>query len=157
MIVFHNNTGFNVGQYEPGRREAWATAPDDEIEQLARQRGLASRLPSPIENPAGPAARSGDRTSADFFRNFYVVTDIEDFVNLANLGRNVVLQSRRATTGSRACTGDDGSLSIAVRTGRYINLEVAGKSRDAAIVSFNTSMAETALSQMGIAPISSTP
>jgi LAS superfamily LD-carboxypeptidase LdcB len=156
IIAFHNNAAFNILRYGQPERESnserWAAATEEEIRSLAQAAGL--RLPDHITNPRGPASQSGMSISSDYYRNFFLTTRIEDFLNLGNAGRNVVLQSRSPrSVDSRTCTGDDGSLSIALRDARYINIEIAGRQFfESNIVAFNIEMAKQALDSLGIRP-----
>lgn len=51
----------------------------------------------------------------NYYRNFYLVTKIGDFLRLKSKGYNGVLQKSTAT--------DDGSLSIYLAKNDYINVE----------------------------------
>lgn len=51
----------------------------------------------------------------NYYRNFYLMTNLSDYLRLKNLGFNGVLQKTNAT--------DDGSLSIFLAKGDYINVE----------------------------------
>jgi len=51
----------------------------------------------------------------NYFRNFYLVTKISDFLRLKNKGYNGILQKSSAT--------DDGSLSVYLAKSEYINVE----------------------------------
>jgi len=50
-----------------------------------------------------------------FYRNFYLVTQVKDFLLFKSLGYNVVLQS--------SAVSDDGSLSVVLANQQYINVE----------------------------------
>ena len=56
-----------------------------------------------------------DTSQRNNIDDFILVTRQDDFVSLAGQGRNVILQSTSAP--------NDGSLSIALRSGRYVNVE----------------------------------
>ncbi|WP_058519232.1 hypothetical protein [Legionella parisiensis] len=73
---------------------------------------LKDYLPGkPLENDAQAIHLVPD----NYFRNFYLVTKINDFLRLKSKGYNGVLQKSSAT--------DDGSLSIYLAKNEYINVE----------------------------------
>jgi hypothetical protein len=148
IIAFHNNVSFNIKEYRPGGSDAWAAATMKEIKSLAKARNIA--LPKGVKNPSVSTAQKGNPKSANY-HNFYLTTDINDFLNLRAQNYNVVLQSPspRKITGKR-CSKDDGSLSIALGGARYINIETYEKNSNIKIDAFTTSMAETALNSLGI-------
>jgi LAS superfamily LD-carboxypeptidase LdcB len=163
VVAFHNNLGFSIQAYQSGGSDVWATATVREIRGLATAGGftarlsaLESRLPRGLQNPivqsqSRPGGMSQEewRRQPEFARNFFVTTQIEDFLSIAEAGQyNVVLQTRQ-NIGAPAGR-DDGSLSIALGGERYINIEVAGKQQNADIVAFNQQMATDALTRLGI-------
>lgn len=131
VIAFHNNTqhsGLSIHSYERRGAEAGATERDP---------AATGGHPNPTIQPP---ATADQRTDPD---NFFLTTRPADFAGLG-AHYNVVLQS--------AHPADDSSLSVALGSTPYINVEAGGKTPDAGIVTFNTAMAEAALTQLGINP-----
>ncbi len=60
-------------------------------------------------------AKAIHMSPANYYRNFYLVTQLKDYVRLKMDGFNGILQKTSAT--------DDGSLSIFLAKGEYINVE----------------------------------
>ncbi len=125
VVTFHNNTPgrFSIRSYQPRGSEAGATETD----------------PALLGGRTNPSIRSGEDPD-----NFYLVTQLQDYDVLVG-SRNVVLQS--------GSPHDDGSLSVALRGQRYINVEAEGKryrgNTDPAFAT-NRTMAEELFRHMGV-------
>ncbi|EHL32715.1 hypothetical protein LDG_5311 [Legionella drancourtii LLAP12] len=66
-------------------------------------------------NPLERDAQAIHMLPRNYYRNFYLVTKISDFLRLKSKGYNGILQKNSAT--------DDGSLSIYLAKNEYINVE----------------------------------
>jgi chemotaxis protein histidine kinase CheA len=150
IIALHNTKYLSIKEYTK-KSKRWAVATAAEIKAMAKKERVA--VPSSIQNPMGPASMSArKRRSIEHYRNFFLTTKVRDFLQLGRAGYNVVLQSpkvgpkspKRRSRSRKKCTGDDGSLSVALKSARYINIEVGGKKRSDIIIDFNTKMAEAA-------------
>ena len=123
VVAFHNNTPtvrperrgttLSIHWFREGRRSAGATArvsnnPTD-AEKLQRAFDALRRDPG-LAHPTNPHIETGQDPD-----NFVLVTDWRDFVTFVRQGRNTVLQASEPT--------DDGSLSVLLRSQRYINVE----------------------------------
>lgn len=102
LVAFHNNSGLSITDYQPGGSSAAATETD----------------PTRTGGATNPNVVSG-RGPHDYI----LTTDPRDFAALSG-AQNVVLQSSTIPVGSAA---DDGSLSVALATDRYVNIEGFGK------------------------------
>lgn len=146
VVAFHNNAvptgggGLSIAAYRPGGSEANATETDP-----ARLRGGASTGPA----PANPSALPRGVPHADP-HNFLLTTDPGDFAAFRGTF-NVVLQEN--TLGSGSSLADDGSLSVALRGARYVNVEARDKAfagRPSAAFIENLAMGTEVLTAMGI-------
>lgn len=122
VVAFHNNAGLSIANYAPGGSEAHATETDP-----VRLRGGSTSGPIPA-NPSQLAA--GTTGGHPRPHNFLLVTDPRDFATFRPRF-NVVLQEETAAApgaaGSAGAVRDDGSLSVALRNDRYVNVEAFGK------------------------------
>jgi len=128
IVAFHGNLpsppGLNIHSYEPtpghSERRATATLQTDRVRLERAFRDLRVNPGSSIPpNPSNRANISSLRNphiqTGQDIDDFILVTDPNDFVAFVRQGRNVVLQ--------REDPPDDGSLSVVLRSGRYINIE----------------------------------
>jgi len=144
VMAFHNNRDqatarnsrrdLTINSYRPGRGEASATETDPSrlntaFTQINQNAG--SGVPTTPSNPHIQTGRDVD--------DFILVTSIPDFVNAYRAGRNVVLQIENPP--------QDGSLSVSLSGGRYVNIE-AQKSRSTNTI--QEAMGQEALSGMGV-------
>jgi hypothetical protein len=126
VVSFHNNTtpgGLAIGSYQPGGTEAGATETD----------------PARTGGGANPTIHSSEDPD-----NYFLVTDPADFAGLRGT-RNTVLQASSPT--------DDGSLSVALASARYINVEAEGKpfpGRTHAHFVTNLAMGLEVMQQLGV-------
>ncbi len=142
ISVFHNNRDvgsrparqrsrdLTIRSYLPRGREAGATETD---RSRLRPAFTILRSNPGLSNPQNPhieASRDID--------DFILVTDPNDFVSLVRNRRNVVLQSQSPP--------NDGSLSVILSSGRYINVEAQRRSR----LTIQQTMGEEALSALGV-------
>ncbi len=144
VVAFHNNTpgsatarptrpgtqcteNLTILSYEVGHCEAAAT----ETDQL-RISGQPNPT-VPLKNPAIDPRQDVD--------NFILVTDPREF-RLLRATRNVVLQALDPP--------DDGSLSVRLRTGRYVNIEAENTGSTKPV---NKKLGEEALKALGIDPL----
>jgi hypothetical protein len=104
IVALHNNEGLSPD------------APD--IKKVTEH---GARLPDDPKDPSKklPNPASGDPTHP---HDFFLTTQPEEFVALRNQKRNVVLQANPLPAG-----GDDGSLSVALKDARYVNVEKEGR------------------------------
>ncbi|MFI5910930.1 DUF4157 domain-containing protein [Dactylosporangium sp. NPDC051541] len=121
VVAFHNNSGLVITQYAPKGKEATATEihPD-------RLRGGATAGPVPTNPSRLPAGAAGHPHPSDYL----LVTDPRDLATFRPTF-NVVLQDDIAAApgkpGAPGAVRDDGSLSVALRNDRYVNIEAFGK------------------------------
>jgi hypothetical protein len=97
VVAFHNNTpggNLSINSYNPGGSEYKATEKNKN-----RTKGL--------NNPHIVKGQDPD--------NFMLVTDSNHFQNLVKMNRNVVLQAQNIS--------NDGSLSVFLQNGEYVNVE----------------------------------
>jgi len=150
VVAFHNNAGLSIRSYQRGGSEAHATEADP-----SRRRGGATSGPVPA-NPSRLPARSP--IGHPGAHNFLLVTDLGDFTALRP-AFNVVLQESTAAApgapGSAGAVRDDGSLSVALRADRYVNVEAFGKAvtrlgRTDPLFVENLAMGTDVLTTMGI-------
>ena len=99
VVAMHNNVGLSLAAFQKGG-------------EYFSVRESSVRL---LRGRKNPSAKAGQRAG-----DFYLTTRVEDFDRLAPT-RNVVWQ----TAGSPK--PDDGSLSVLMKRGRYINQEVGGR------------------------------
>jgi hypothetical protein len=127
VISFHNNTnqgGLTIKSYLPGGKEAVATEDDKE---------RTGQIDDPsIQNPHIEKGQDVD--------NFMLVTTKEDFLKFRELGRNVVLQKLNLSK-----KAEDGSLSVALKNEKYINVEAQHGQFDT-----NMAMGGQALDALGV-------
>jgi hypothetical protein len=97
ITVMHNNSGLTIKNYLPGGSEAGATETDK-----TRLGGAKNPTIIPTESD----------------ESYFLTTSTTDFKALRGT-RNTVLQSTTPT--------DDGSLSVALASDRYVNVETFGK------------------------------
>jgi hypothetical protein len=144
VVAFHNNSpgsatavptrkgsdckeNLTIRSYLPGHCEETATETDP-----ARLTGT----PTPTVVPDNPAIVAGQDVD-----NFFLVTDPREFRALRTT-RNVVLQVVNPP--------NDGSLSVALSTGRYVNVEAESTDRTKPV---NTAMGTESLTALGIGPL----
>jgi hypothetical protein len=144
VVAFHNNTPspatasatrrgtdceepLTIRSYLPGHCEAGATE-TDQVRITGQQHPTV-----PMANPAIVPTQDVD--------NFFLVTDPDEFRQL-RATRNVVLQVRNPP--------NDGSLSVALSTGRYVNVEAEGTRNT---LPANQAMGTAALTALGIGPL----
>ncbi len=151
VVAFHNNAvrrgggGLSIRSYRPGGAEAHATETDP-----TRLRGGATTGPV----PANPSQLAAGAAHADP-HNFLLVTDPSDYAAFRGTFNVVLQEDTVATTGPTQTPGmtDDGSLSVALRGDRYVNIEARDKPfrgrRTPAFVE-NLAMGTEALTIMGI-------
>ena len=142
VIAFHNTESFSTRNYEQGGSDRWAVATSEE------------EINHDVPNPAGQKLLNVPRNDKSYYKNFIVTTDPAVFYDAEEEGYNVVLQARNPMMiNGRQCTGDDGSLSVALRHFHYTNIEAAGKSNaQIGKKTLNEEMAEHVLYMMGIQP-----
>jgi LAS superfamily LD-carboxypeptidase LdcB len=123
VVAFHNNTAISIASYQPGGKEAGAVDHD----------------PARTGGAANPAAAPGRHA-----HDFMLTTDPRDFQALRGT-HNVVLQSATPT--------DDGSLSVALASDRYVNVEGFNPTFTSASSRFfinNMAMALDVFRQLGV-------
>jgi hypothetical protein len=144
VVAFHNNTtpgALSIRSYEDRPRAS---------ERLATEREPGPRTPPPV--PGGPAPvpaanpaildpAAVDTHDARDPDNFLLTTRPADFHALRG-AHNTVLQAQRPR--------DDGSLSVALRTERYVNIEAEEKPLTFTRLVNNVSMAAAVLDQLGV-------
>ncbi|MCB1035771.1 MAG: D-alanyl-D-alanine carboxypeptidase family protein, partial [Acidobacteria bacterium] len=145
VVVFHNNTpgdenkitsanpfgGTSITKYE---RIAAAAKKDPKVSEKQGFKGDTSTLARAKSNPLTDP------------NNFVYVTDRSKDKALAT-DLNVVFQD----PGLKGTAGDDGSLSIALESERYVNVEAAGKPLSAAQLATNLDMGNKVLDHLGVA------
>ena len=185
VIAFHNNTPggitpggpLSIHSYSPGspgspggseHRVNRATAvlarpPDQRLLQTAFGQLCQDHGHSDPPNPGCPCTgnltnlRNPHIQTLRISDDFILVTNPYDFVAFVRLGRNVVLQaSTPATLTAPAAPRDDGSLSVLLRRGRYINVEARTGRRNEQEIMGREAL-DTALSLRGGLPCRSTP
>ena len=126
VVAFHNNSAgrLNINWYCTNT----ATPGCSRVGRFAGETDT-TRLPSGTANPHIESGQDPD--------DFILVTQPVDFTALAALNRNVVLQKLNPP--------DDGSLSVAMASERYVNVEA----ETGTPLSRNITMGEEALRQVG--------
>jgi hypothetical protein len=123
VVVLHNNmpttrprrrgSSLSIHWFEQGRQSADATAraQSNPTDAYNLRRAFHELRHDPgLTNPTNPHIETGRDPD-----NFVFVTNWPDFVTVVRQGRNTVLQTSNPT--------DDGSLSVLLRSRRYINVE----------------------------------
>lgn len=120
VVALHNNTtpgALSIESYAPGRSESGAT-------ETAAAPLTSAGASAPVANPSRVGG-TGARADPD---NFLLTTQPGRFHALRT-GFNIVLQAHdvqtRAHPGGRSA--DDGSLSVALRSADYVNIEAQQK------------------------------
>ncbi len=158
VVAFHNNTPgapLSIDSYSRGGNESAATETDrTRLTPTAAAAtgsgsgsaaGGSSAPPAPVANPnVQPEDPAVLRTDHD---NFFLTTQPADFFTLRGGNYNVVLQSTNPP--------DDGSLSVALRSDRYINFEVEDareNARGRQLLAMDITMGEAAMASLRIPP-----
>jgi len=128
VVVFHNNTDYdekktpeqqkkdlNIESYLPTGIYEDATETDESKDPLKSAIQELKNKPEKSKPKAPQTPPNPHRQDGKDKDNFILVTKGKDFVDLVRIGLNVVLQKQNIT--------DDGSLSVALSSERYLNIE----------------------------------
>jgi hypothetical protein len=143
VVAFHNNTP--VEDKKPKARAADLTIKS--YQKGGKEAGATETDTSRLGGATNPHVEKGEDID-----NFMLATEKGDFDALSKR-RNIVLQSTTPT--------DDGSLSVALKDTRYINIEAQGKRTLSAPTHTrfiaNWNMANEVMTQLGIPPTCDAP